>query len=81
MPTDELRCDNYDTCREKLRFFGDRVTGEARARAKGWHIFRGFTCGGTPHEAMLGPICVGPRRLIRPAPGPLPGQELLWKDE
>ena len=73
-----LYCNNYATCNGMMLDRGDDHVNESHARAKGWHIFHGFNMGGSIHEGVLCPICVGAhRRRLSPAPPLLPGQQEL----
>ena len=77
--TDDLKCDNYETCGGMVPFQGSVGSTLARARARDWHIYRGHTLGGQYVEVTLCWACVGsPRsRLPRP-PAVLNGQETLF---
>lgn len=73
-----LYCDNYSTCNGYLVDQGSSEANEARARAKGWHIFHGVTMGGDPHHGALCGSCAGShRRKLSPAKPLLPGQQEL----
>lgn len=74
-----LYCDNYSTCNEVMFDRGGDHATRARARAAGWHLFDGLTYGGEAHQAVLGPLCVGARRRLAPAPAAQPGQPGLFE--
>jgi len=77
---DQFRCDNYLTCGEVVLKLESLADTYARARAKGWHIFDGFTIGWVEVHWVLGPICVGARRRRprEPVSRQVPGQEPLF---
>lgn len=71
-----LFCDNYRTCHQVVVDQGTDKLTEARARARGWHIFHGETMGGRTHNGVLCGQCVGSTRPQR-VQNPLP-QDPLW---
>lgn len=73
-----LYCDNYTTCNSYVIDQGDIHLTEAKARARGWHIFHGQDIGGKPHDAVLCGHCVdSKRRALDPAPALQRGQQSL----
>jgi hypothetical protein len=77
-----LYCDNYKTCNSVILDRGLMEDTEARARAKGWHIFHGLDHGGKTHDAVLCVHCVNTRRIaMNPAPPALRGQQELFSIE
>lgn len=73
-----IYCDNYSVCNSLIQ---DGIT-EARARAKGWHMFDGTDQGGRQHTAVLCPRCVDTkRRALDPAPPLQPGDQELFTIE
>jgi len=78
MDTDYLYCDNYVTCKSRYPLHQDQAGTEARAHARGWHLFHGHTVGGAPDHHVLCPDCVGPRAFRRPPAVVLEGQQELF---
>lgn len=75
-----MYCDNYSACNSYLPDQGGERANEARARAKGWHIFHGTDHGGRNHDAVLCGRCVDDkRRQLSPAPPLQPGQVSLFE--
>lgn len=76
MSTEDLLCDRYDICGETVLWMGTLHATEARARARGWHIFYGYNLSGdVTIEVHLCKGCVGsPRSRLDPAPPVLDGQ-------
>jgi hypothetical protein len=74
-----LYCDNYRFCNGYVLDMGDPKATEARARAKGWHLYHGVTTGGNELEGVMCAVCSGStKRRLSPAADPLPGQEGLF---
>lgn len=57
-----LNCDNYQRCNGSIPKMDSWLETEARARAKGWHIFHGFSETGKRIDVTVCPACVGPIR-------------------
>lgn len=72
-----LYCDNYRTCNSFCPDQGTKERTEARARARGWHVFHGQTMGGSDHDGILCEKCASSRRLAKPVT-PLPDQQELF---
>lgn len=71
-----ISCDNAAVCKAKPLDFGDDQINEARARARGWHIWSGYTHGGLYVTVRLCGSCVGAqRRALPPAPGSVEGDQ------
>ena len=60
-----LYCDNYRVCHGIVVDQGSEKDTEARARARGWHIFHGETMGGDVTYNVLCVQCVGSSRPQR----------------
>lgn len=75
-----IYCDNYSTCNSYLIDQGSDSATEARARAKGWHIYHGTDQADRTHNAVLCGHCVDSRRrALSPAPPLQPGQQELFE--
>lgn len=72
-----LYCDNYRTCNSYTMTLNTTEETEARARARGWHIFHGYDQGGKQHDAVLCHHCASKRALSQPPPLQ-PGQQELF---
>ena len=70
-----LYCDNYATCNQVVIARGEAGETVQLARAKGWHLYAGFTLGGKYIDIKLCPACIGtPRSKLSAAPAHLDGQ-------
>ncbi len=75
-----LYCDRYSVCNSWQLDQGDQHATEERARAKGWHLYKGTDQAGRPHEAILCAACVdSKRRKLDPPPQLLTGQREIWE--
>lgn len=75
-----MYCDNYSACNSMLLDQGSDKANEAHARAKGWHIWDGFTIGGKRKHVVLCSRCVeSKRRALAPSPEAFDGQLNLFE--
>lgn len=75
-----IYCDRYSVCNSMLLDQGSVARNEAHARAKGWHLWNGFTLGGKRQSVILCYRCVeSKRRELNPAPEHLNGQLDLFE--
>ena len=73
-----ISCDNAPGCKTKPLDFGDDEVNEERARARGWHIWSGYTHGGAYVTVRLCGSCVGAhRRALPKAPEAVEGDQLF----
>jgi hypothetical protein len=74
-----LYCDHYATCHSVIWDQGSEDQTRAVARAKGWHLFDGFSLEGKKLDVVLCRRHVdGRRRDLPPAPSVLDGQIELF---
>lgn len=75
----DLHCDRFDSCEQSVMYMGSWSATEARARARGWHIFHGSDLAGRPIGVHLCSDCVGSRGRQVKAPEVLEGQLELFE--
>lgn len=77
-PHGNLSCDNYSQCENMVSPQGTLHQTLMHARARGWHVFDGYTVGLVKVFLVLCPECVGKRDSRPRPPANLPGQEELF---
>jgi hypothetical protein len=76
---DQLRCDNYVTCKASVPVQASEAQTSMLARARGWHLWSGTTMGGEHKRVVLCKQCVGQHARYRmPAPVDPLGQDRLF---
>ena len=75
---DQIQCDNYATCGNARVRAGSLEFSIESARARGYHIWTGYTIGGTKMSAILCDECVGKKERRHLKSVPLEGDQPLF---
>lgn len=74
----EIQCDNYATCGNARMRAGSLEFSIESARVRGWHVWTGYTIGGTQVSAILCDECIGRRERKHLRSVPLEGDQPLF---